>query len=337
MVDAEEALAARTCGSDFSCGSGGGSSRSGVDHSLPDGHGCRHGTRHRISAPQTEVLITVADCEIGRFVFAPGDYVIGRNSDCHIRVDADLVSRHHAKLTLNYDHALIADLGSANGTKVNGEPITAVTRLWPNQKIQLGTATIALRRLKVEVSDQSLAPVQSMIRRVLPEKFLREKKYAIGKRVAKGGMGEILDAKEAAIERTVAMKVMPDCDSAGDLLRFLNEAKITGQLEHPNIVPVHELGVDKNGRPFYTMKMVRGVTLKLVLDAMASAQWSVPSGQNYKQAAQRETEHCELGTEHYSLPALQKVCDALAFAHSRGVIHRDLKPENIMLGDYGRG
>ena len=176
-----------------------------------------------------------------------------------------------------------------------------------------------------------------MIRRVLPEKFLREKKYAIGKRVAKGGMGEILDAKEAAIERTVAMKVMPDCDSAGDLLRFLNEAKITGQLEHPNIVPVHELGVDKNGRPFYTMKMVRGVTLKLVLDAMASAQWSVPSGQNYKQAAQRETEHCELGTEHYSLPALQKVCDALAFAHSRGVIHRDLKPENIMLGDYGRG
>lgn len=90
-------------------------------------------------------------------------------------------------------------------------------------------------------------------------------------------------------------------------------------MEHPNIVPVHELGVDANGQVFYTMKFVKGVTLKKVLELLASG---VP-----------ET------VKKYSLGVLltvfQKVCDAIAFAHSRGVIHRDIKPENIMIGKYG--
>ena len=270
-------------------------------------------------APQTEVLITVAGAEHGRYLFKPGDYVIGREEGCHIRVEAELVSQRHAKLVLNYDHALIEDLGSSNGTRVNGEPVTAATRLFPNQKIQVGTATIELRRLKMEASDQSLMPTAAMVRRVLPEEFLREKKYDIGKVIAQGGMGAILDAKEATIERTVAMKVMLDANDPDALARFLNEAKITGQLEHPNIVPVHELSVDENGQPFYTMKMVRGITLKKVLALIA--------------------EGVEATAQKYPLPALltifQKVCDALAFAHSRGVIHRDLKPENIMLDDFG--
>ncbi len=272
-------------------------------------------------APQTEVIITVAGTEAGRFVLTPGDYVIGRNPDCPIRVDADLVSRQHAKLILNYDHALIEDLGSSNGTQVNGQPIAKDerTRLWPNQKIQVGTATIELRRLKMEVSDLSLAPSAAMVKRALPEEFLREKKYDIGKVVAQGGMGAILSAKDATIERTVAMKVMLDANDADGLARFLNEAKITGQLEHPSIVPVYELSVDGNGQPYYTMKFVKGITLKKVLELMAAG--------------------TEATLRKYPLPALltifQKVCDALAFAHSKGVIHRDLKPENLMLGDYG--
>ena len=274
-----------------------------------------------MAAPQTEVLITVAGTETARFVLTPGDYVIGRNSDCPIRVDADLVSRQHAKLILNYDHALIEDLSSSNGTLVNGQPIAKDerTRLWPNQKIQVGTATIELRRLKVEVSDLSLAPSAAMVKRALPEEFLREKKYDIGKVVAQGGMGAILNARDATIERTVAMKVMLDANDADGLARFLNEAKITGQLEHPSIVPVYELSVDENGQPYYTMKFVKGITLKKVLELMA--------------------EGVEATLKKYPLPALltifQKVCDALAFAHSKGVIHRDLKPENLMLGDYG--
>jgi serine/threonine protein kinase/Leucine-rich repeat (LRR) protein len=184
----------------------------------------------------------------------------------------------------------------------------------------VGAATVELHRVKtVPPPDVSLAPQTAAVERLLPEDFLREKKYDIGKVVAQGGMGAILDAREAAIERRVAMKVMLDGSSPDDLTRFVAEARITGQLEHPSIVPIYELSVDENGQPFYTMKMVRGITLRKVLDLLAQG---LP-----------ETE------KKYPLPALltifQKVCDALAFAHNRGVIHRDLKPENIMLDDFG--
>jgi serine/threonine protein kinase len=271
-------------------------------------------------APQTEVLITVDGVEHARHVIGPGEYVLGRNADCAIRVDADLISRQHAKLTLNFDNALIEDLGSSNGTFVNDAPVTERTRLWPSQKIRIGTATIELRRLQGEApTDMSLAPAQMAIRRMLPSEMLREKKYDIGSVVARGGMGAILDAREAAIKRKVAMKVMLDTNDADDILRFVTEAQVTGQLEHPNIVPVHELGVDENGQPFYTMKMVHGITLRKVLELMAAG--TAATAAKYPLAA--------------LLTIFQKVCDALAFAHSRGVIHRDLKPENIMLGDYG--
>ena len=270
--------------------------------------------------PKTEVLITVAGAECGRYHFAPGDYVIGRNPDCHIRVDAELVSRQHARLILNYDHALIEDLGSAKGTFVNDAPVTERTRLWPSQKIRIGAATVTLRRLQGEQpTDMSLAPAQMAIRSMLPAEMLREKKYDIGAVVARGGMGAILDAREAAIKRQVAMKVMLDTNDADDIARFVAEAQVTGQIEHPNIPPVHELGVDENGQPFYTMKMVQGITLKKVLDLMAAG--TAATLGKYPLAA--------------LLTIFQKVCDAIAFAHSRGIIHRDLKPENIMLGDFG--
>ena len=201
--------------------------------------------------PQTEVLITVNGSERGRYLFAPGEYILGRDGDCHIPVEADLVSRKHAKLTLNFDNALIEDLGSSNGMQVNGKPVAGATRLWPNQKIQVGAAIIELHRLKTASSpDMTLAPVQQVMQRILPEAFLREKKYDIGGMVAQGGMGAILNAKETTTERTVAMKVMLDSNSPDDLTRFLNEAKVTAQLEHPNVVPVHELSVDENGQPF---------------------------------------------------------------------------------------
>lgn len=137
---------------------------------------------------------------------------------------------------------------------------------------------------------------------------------------AEGGMGVILRARDLNISRTVAMKVIKDdIADPGFILRFVDEARITGQLEHPNIVPVHEAGVNERGEVFYTMKFVKGTTLKKVLTSLAA--------------------DSNDALAKYPIPALltifQKVCDAIAFAHSRGVIHRDLKPENIMLGDYG--
>ena len=146
-------------------------------------------------------------------------------------------------------------------------------------------------------------------------------RYALGCEVARGGMGAILRATDLSIERTVAMKVALDPASmdAEILQRFTLEAKLTGQLEHPNIVPVYDLSSDNHDRPFYTMKFVTGVTLHEILSKLKNGDATTVA--------------------HYSLAQLltifQKVCDAVAFAHSRNVIHRDLKPANIMVGEYG--
>ncbi len=271
-------------------------------------------------AAETEIVISTDGREISRLVLRPGEYLIGRAEDAAIRVEANLVSRQHARLTIDHDHARVEDLGSSNGTFVNGQPVTGSTRIVPGQRVEVGSAIIELRRLDALLdTDMTLPPSEAVMRRLLPEEFAGKQRYEIGKRVAQGGMGAIIDAREITTERRVAMKVMLDPTQADDLVRFVAEAKVTAQLEHPNIVPVHELAVDGRGQVFYTMKFVRGVTLKKVLDLMAAG---------------------TKGTiEKYPLAALltifQKACDAVAFAHSKRVIHRDLKPENIMLGDFG--
>src|SRR5262249_45989595 len=101
--------------------------------------------------------------------------------------------------------------------------------------------------------------------------------------------------------------------------RFIEEAQITGQLDHPNIVPIHELGVDARGRLFFTMKMVNGHSLARVVEDLHSR----------ADAAERDWPLGRL------LTAFVAVCNAVAYAHSRGVVHRDLKPPNIMIGDFG--
>ncbi len=270
--------------------------------------------------PKTEVILRHDGTELARATLPPGEYVIGRDSGVEIFADTPLLSRRHAQLTINYDHLLIEDLGSSNGTFVNEQPIADATRLYPNQSVRLGDITVELHRERTpSEAGVSLAPAQAAIRRFLPEELLAEKRYAIGGQIARGGMGAILDAQQTAIDRTVAMKVMLGSGDESDVLRFIDEAKITGQLDHPNIVPIYELGVDEQDQLFYTMKLVRGITLKKVIELLA--------------------EGFEATVKKYPLPELltifQKVCDAIAFAHSRGVIHRDLKPENIMLGDFG--
>lgn len=146
-------------------------------------------------------------------------------------------------------------------------------------------------------------------------------KYEVGRTIKQGGMGAILDAKDVNIRRNVAMKVMlnPEEASRKQVVRFIEEAQITGQLEHPGIVPVYELGVDGDGNVFYTMKFVSGLTLKDILLGIKAGDKDMIAGHPLS----------------HLLIVFQKVCDAVAFAHSRKVIHRDLKPENIMVGEYG--
>src|SRR4051794_30198650 len=101
--------------------------------------------------PETQILFFQDGTEIGRKTVPPGEYVIGREEGCELPLLVELVSRRHARLTVNFDHILIEDLGSSNGTFINGQPITEATRLWPHQKIQIGVATIELKRIKTEI------------------------------------------------------------------------------------------------------------------------------------------------------------------------------------------
>jgi eukaryotic-like serine/threonine-protein kinase len=132
--------------------------------------------------------------------------------------------------------------------------------------------------------------------------------YALGELLGRGGMGEVLVAHDELIGREVAIKRMRDGEPDPEAeVRFLREAKIQARLQHPAIVPVHELGRDADGRPYFTMKRLAGVTLHELLG----------------EPLQR------------LLRAFAEVCLAIEFAHEHGVIHRDIKPTNIMLGDFG--
>ena len=104
-----------------------------------------------MTAPETEIVVTKDGNEILRTKVVPGDYVIGREAGCEVVVAVDGVSRKHAKLIINFDNAFIEDLGSSNGTFVAERKITESTRLFPNQTIRLGTATMQLHRLKVKI------------------------------------------------------------------------------------------------------------------------------------------------------------------------------------------
>jgi len=141
-----------------------------------------------------------------------------------------------------------------------------------------------------------------------------------GALIAEGGMGVVREAEQIALGRTVAVKTLrADKRDPGSVRDLLREAWVTGSLEHPNVVPVHHLGVDDNGLPALVLKRVEGVEWsKLMHDA--------------PEVARRFGAHDLLA---WNLDILLHVLNAIRFAHSRGIIHRDLKPSNVMIGDFG--
>lgn len=162
--------------------------------------------------------------------------------------------------------------------------------------------------------DNDITPQEALIEGIPTPSHLR-----IFKELGRGGMGRIHPATDRNLLRHVALKRLDKEMSREPFYRdgFIAEAQITGQLEHPNIVPVHELAIGENGVPYFTMKLVRGRNLDRWLRHP-----SRPPG---------SSERLEAGLEIFL-----KVCDALAYAHYRGVIHRDIKPENIMVADFGQ-
>jgi tRNA A-37 threonylcarbamoyl transferase component Bud32 len=134
---------------------------------------------------------------------------------------------------------------------------------------------------------------------------------------AQGGLGEVFIALDQEVHREVALKEIQAryASDPESRARFVREAEITGGLEHPGIVPVYGLGVHADGRPYYAMRFIQGETLK---EAIARLHTGAPGV-----------------TLRSLLTRFVAVCNAVAYAHSRGVLHRDLKPANVMLGKYG--
>jgi formylglycine-generating enzyme required for sulfatase activity/tRNA A-37 threonylcarbamoyl transferase component Bud32 len=141
-------------------------------------------------------------------------------------------------------------------------------------------------------------------------------------RIGLGGMGEVRRVLDRRLNRRVAMKVLRDGKvNARAVHRFVEEAQATAQLQHPGIVPTYELGELEDGRPFFTMKEVDGTTLEVLI-----AQAHEPG--DGSEAGRR-------GSEQRLLEVFRRVCEAVAYAHVRGVVHRDLKPANVMVGAFG--
>ncbi len=146
-------------------------------------------------------------------------------------------------------------------------------------------------------------------------------RYAMRRVLGAGGMGEVRLTTDAWIGRDVAMKVVKagHGGTAETRGRFLREARVQGQLEHPSVVPVYDIGKSPEGESFFTMKRIGGHTFEQIIDGL------------------RERNPTIIGsyTRRKLLSAMSQVCLAIAYAHSRGVVHRDLKPSNVMLGDFG--
>ncbi|MCP4654848.1 MAG: protein kinase [bacterium] len=171
-------------------------------------------------------------------------------------------------------------------------------------------------------TDRDLTPTAAQDDSTLPaagETHCVSERYFDRGEVGRGGMSSVRRVFDHTLLRELALKVLPHPDEEAQrrTQRFIKEAQITAQLDHPYIVPIHELSVDESGQHYFTMKLVQGKTLAAAVERIGSER---------------------LSPENLSrlLDVLLKVCDALSFAHSRGVIHRDLKPANIMVGEFGQ-
>ena len=249
---------------------------------------------------------------LARCVLRRGRYLIGQDRKNEIVVDAPSVSAKHAQLTIEGDDTFfLEDLGSANGTRVNGQPAHGATPITLACHIELGSTTLEFQRSGLPAS----------IFQYLSPDFMGAQHYEVGDLIVQGSTSSIHEARDVSLNRVVAMKIMlPESQAKpGHVLRFVREAQIAAQLQHPGILPIHELALDGQHRLYSITRFVEGDSLDTILDRLAS-------GEN-------------ADAPRHSLATLigifQKICDAVACAHSRGVVHCTLRPEIITVGRFG--
>lgn len=264
-----------------------------------------------------EIVVTFGGKRQACHVLEPGQYLIGRDPSCHVLVNLDDVSRKHARLLIERDKVYFEDLGSTSGTTVDGQTIDQQVELKVPAKIIIGGAVLVITPLEAPEPVRLEAPPANP----LVEEFRKSSDYRIVAHIAAGGQGSVYLAEDTKLRRSVAIKKLLSHkrQTPEAVARFVQEARIIGQLEHPSIVPIYDAGVDADGDLFYAMKLVKGMTLAEALQQIKDGNKAM--------------------VDRYPLDKLlavfDKVCDALAYAHSKGVLHRDLKPQNVMLGEFG--
>lgn len=171
---------------------------------------------------------------------------------------------------------------------------------------------LSVDREFVNLFDEAFEPCES---EVYKEVATCDERYQARGELGEGGMKKILLVEDKLTGRKVAKAILKKKSDSQAVERFLREARINAMLEHPNIVPIHDMGVDENGEAYFTMKVIQGKTLKIILDEIKSGSIT------FDRAS--------------LLDVFVKVCDAVSYAHSQEIVHMDLKPENIQVSQFG--
>jgi hypothetical protein len=262
---------------------------------------------------QLEAIVRdAAGRQITRCLIQRGRYIIGSERGSEIVIRDPTISGIHARLTVvSDDEIYVEDNASANGTFVDSQLTAGPTRVALEAHVQLGACTLEFQ----------LGGLPAAVFRQLPEGFFREQRYNFGEMVVQGRTSAIFEASDATLGRDVAIKVIRP-ESQGNIehvLRFIREAQITSQLQHPGILSVYELGLNEQSQLYYTTRFVEGDSVGAVIDGLGVG----------------DERLCARHSMATLLTVFQKACDTLAYAHSRGVVHGGLRPETITVGAYG--
>ncbi len=227
------------------------------------------------------------------------------------------------------EHDLLQALVAKHLEKFGGDPEKSLQHLSSIGSVREDLSRIADADLQASLAGVSAArpgddPYRTVTQPSLGESTSTGSRFRVLRPHARGGLGQVSVALDRELDRPVALKEIQDlhADEPHSRARFVQEAEITGKLEHPGIIPVYGLGHDATGRPFYAMRFIKGDSLKEAIAAFHGDEGLK------KDPAARMSRLRDL------LRRFTDVCNAIAYAHSRGVLHRDLKPGNIMLGPY---
>ena len=278
--------------------------------------------------------------EMRSFEFKEGLFLIGSDPSCEVATTEQGIAGLHTSVRLAADKMHVEDLGSPAGTRINGRRIRLLTEVEYPAALQLGETLVVIEPLPedldrdksfaMSIFSQSQAGFQTLGNDLQdaegsdsewtpPDRVAAvDMAYLLEGWLSGGSWGAVYSGLDRMLERQVAIK-MGNQGGSGAENRFVREAELLAQLAHPNIVPIYNLGQDTDGRPFYSMKLQEGKTLQEILHAQRA----------------EDPEALRTGSLDRLLTVFQKVCDALAFAHQKGVLHLDLKPQSVLVGGFG--